>query len=320
MGALLGVALGDAMGMPGQTLSRAMIAQHYGRIVDFVAPYQGHPVSHGLLAAQVTDDTEQTLLLAGLIAGGRFTAEIWAHALLDWEAGVTARGLQDLLGPSSKRALQALLTGVSVDLAGREGTTNGAAMRIAPVGIAVPVEPLGALVDAVEATCRVTHNTAEAIAAAAAVAAVVSAGVDGAGFEQALPLALAAAVEGGRRGYLQGAQDIAGRISAALELAARGVTPDVFADAVGTSVASFASVPAAFGIARMAGGDPWRAAVISANIGDDTDTIGAISCGMTGACAGRAAMPADRVAVLLAANGLELGPLVAGLLARRGGR
>ena len=37
-GALAGVALGDAMGMPSQTLTRAAIHQAYGRITDFVAP------------------------------------------------------------------------------------------------------------------------------------------------------------------------------------------------------------------------------------------------------------------------------------------
>ena len=250
MGALLGGALGDAMGMPSQTLTRADILVRYGRITEFVAPFAGHPVSHGLLAAQVTDDTEQTLLLARLIVTNpdMFDAGAWALALLAWEADVQARGLLDLLGPSSKRALLALLEGVPADQTGKTGTTNGAAMRIAPVGIATAAEPLGALVDQVAATCRVTHNTAEAIAAAAAVAAVVSAGVDGATFEQAIPLALAAARMGAQRGFLQGQVDMAGRIQAALDMAGQHPDLTVFADVIGTSVASHHAIPAAFGL------------------------------------------------------------------------
>ena len=61
---LYGLALGDALGMPSQTLSKQDIWRRYGVIDDFVSPFPGHPVSEGLRAAQVTDDTEQTLLLA----------------------------------------------------------------------------------------------------------------------------------------------------------------------------------------------------------------------------------------------------------------
>jgi ADP-ribosylglycohydrolase len=86
LGALLGGALGDAMGMPSQTMTRAQIAARYGRIAGLVAPYARHPVSHGLLAGQVTDDTEQTLLLAGLIVASpdAFDAQALARALLAW--------------------------------------------------------------------------------------------------------------------------------------------------------------------------------------------------------------------------------------------
>ena len=63
-GALYGLAIGDALGMPSQTLPHHVIRERYGRIEGFVAPFEGHPISHGLKAAQVTDDTEQSLLLA----------------------------------------------------------------------------------------------------------------------------------------------------------------------------------------------------------------------------------------------------------------
>jgi ADP-ribosylglycohydrolase len=49
--ALWGVALGDAMGMPTQTLQRAEITVRHGRITGFVAPHDGHLVSHGIFAS-----------------------------------------------------------------------------------------------------------------------------------------------------------------------------------------------------------------------------------------------------------------------------
>jgi len=317
MGALAGLALGDALGMPSQTLPRAAIRAAYGEIRDFVAPYADHPVSHGLPAAAVTDDTEQVLLLADLLirGDGRMDDRAWAAALIGWEADVRARGLRDLLGPSSKRALESLLAGVPADQTGRTGTTNGAAMRIAPVGIACAADDLPALVAAVQAACRVTHATREAIAAAAAVAAVISQGIDGAGFEAAIPLALDAARLGATLGAPVGEADMAGRIDAALAAAKDAET---LAATIGTSVASRESVAAAFGVVRLARGDAWRAAQIAANIGDDTDTIGAIAGAMAGACSGLMALPQDRVARVLAVNRLDLAPVARGLLALRG--
>ena len=157
----------------------------------------------GLSAGQVTDDTEQALMLARrLVLGrGRIDEDLLAQDLLEWEADVKARGLRDLLGPSSKAALDAMLAGSPVTETGRNGTTNGAAMRIAPIGIAVVAEPMLEFVDQVELACRMTHNTGEAIAAAAAVAAVISCGVEGSSFEGALPVALKAAEVGQSRGY-----------------------------------------------------------------------------------------------------------------------
>jgi ADP-ribosylglycohydrolase len=310
---LWGGALGDAMGMPSQTLPRAMIAQRYGRITDFIAPYDGHPISHGLSAAQVTDDTEQTLVLARCLLHG-FDEMAWAQALLAWESTIVARGLHDLLGPSSKAALRALLGGVPPGQSGLGGRTNGAAMRIAPVGIATATKDPSVLADAVLAVSRITHATAEAVSAASAVAAVISAGIDGASFDEALGFAFDAAEAGARVGLDGATTDVAARI----RLALTAQDEDTLA-AMGTSVLSRESVPVAFGVVRLAGGDPWRAALIAANIGDDTDTIGAIACAMAGACGGMATLPVAALDQLRAANDLDIDALAGGLLALRAG-
>ncbi|MEM9442067.1 MAG: ADP-ribosylglycohydrolase family protein [Pseudomonadota bacterium] len=319
--ALAGLAIGDALGMPSQAMTRSEITNAYGRITDFVAPITDHPISHGLPAASVTDDTEQTLLLAKLLirSNGRIDDHAWARALMDWETDVRQRGLRDLLGPSTKKALDALLKGVPVTATGCHGTTNGAAMRITPVAIALPSDDAEALVAGVEKACRVTHNTREAIAAAAAVAMVVSRGIGGADFEATLPDALATARLGGVCGAMTGEADMAGRIEAALAVANRD-SEDQLAKTIGTSVASYESVATAFGVVQLAKGDPWQAAEIAANIGDDTDTIGAIACAMAGACSGLNAFPNGKIDHVVKANRLDLDPLVRGLLSIRNER
>ncbi|RWN57479.1 MAG: ADP-ribosylglycohydrolase family protein [Mesorhizobium sp.] len=322
MGALVGGALGDALGMPTQLLSPARIVELYGPVEGFVAPAADHPVSKGLSAGTVTDDTEQALLLGRILvaSGDGFDQTRWVKALLDWEREVKARGSYDLLGPSTKRAIDAINDGVLAEEAGRSGDTNGAAMRIAPVGIMMPPEPLGALVAKVAETCRATHNTSIAIAAAAAVAAAVSCGVAGGDWRAALDRAVVAARQGAEHGHWTSGGDIAARIDWARGLVrGKAVTDGIrlIVDLVGTGVASQESVPAAFAVLEIAGGDPWRAAVISANLGGDTDTIGAIAAGMAGACAGFCRLPQEHIARLKGLDMAQVRALAADLVAAR---
>ena len=88
-------------------------------------------------AGAVTDDTEQAFVLARRLIddNGCIDNTRYAHDLLQWEAAMKAKGSLDLLGPSTKAALQKLTEGVSLEETGRFGTTNGGAMRATPVGI-----------------------------------------------------------------------------------------------------------------------------------------------------------------------------------------
>ncbi len=222
-GALYGLAIGDALGMPTQSLPRPQIVASYGPLLQTFEPAPpGHPLAAGRPVGAVTDDTEQAILLARLVIdqGGKVDAAELARQLVGWEESMRARGSLDLLGPSTKRAIGALLAGVDVDQAGRSGVTNGAAMRITPVAIAAPSADLDGLVDRVVEASRATHNTGVALAGAAAVAAAVSAGLDGAAVPDASRLAVAAAQRAARRGHWVAAADVAARITWATGLAA----------------------------------------------------------------------------------------------------
>src|SRR5262249_23989690 len=203
LGALYGLAIGDALGMPAQSLPRAEVVARYGALVGgFHAGPPGHPLAAGLPAGSVTDDTEQAVMLARLVVagGGEVDAGDLARDLLAWEESMRARGTLDLLGPSTRQALGALAGGADVAEAGRAGLTNGAAMRVAPVGIATPSRDPGLLEDRVVAAGRLTHNTGVALAGAAAVAMAVSAGIDGDPLPAAIRPAAAAPATPARRG------------------------------------------------------------------------------------------------------------------------
>lgn len=321
LGALTGLAIGDALGMPTQLLPRAVVLAG-GGVVGFAAAAPDHPLAHGLPAGRVTDDTEQALLLAdALIAGaGHVDAGRFARDLDQWERDARARGSADLLGPSTRAAIEAVREGTPPELAGVNGTTNGAAMRIAPVGIATAVTDLDLLVDAVEEACLVTHHTSIAIAGAAAVAAVVSAGVAGLGVPAAVALGIVAARAGARRGRWVAGADVAARIVWCTELAGRHdpvVATERIATLIGTSLATQESVPAAFAMLLLHPEDPWAACCAAASLGGDTDTIAAMTGAMAGALHGVAAFPATAVETVRTVNDLGLEDRVDALLALR---
>jgi ADP-ribosylglycohydrolase len=327
LGALYGLAIGDALGMPTQSRSRADIVARYGSLLDGFEPGPpGHPLAAGLPAGTITDDTEQAVLLARLIVQGGGTtdpAEL-AEQLLAWEDSMRARGSLDLLGPSTRQALGAIAAGTSIEDAGRSGTTNGAAMRITPVGVATPSGDPGLLVDRVVAASRITHNTGIALAGAAAVAAAVSAGIDGATVPEAVQRAAAAAADAASCGHWAAGADVASRIRWAADLVeglGREQAMDVVYRLVGTSLATQESVPAAFAVATVSPDDPWLACRIAASLGGDCDTIAAMTGAICGACQGLESFPESARSTVTRVNARDLGleGLAVGLLAVRSG-
>jgi ADP-ribosylglycohydrolase len=94
LGALYGLAIGDALGMPTQLLSPEELDRRFGAITWFQPAPDNHPIAAGLPAGHITDDTEQALLIARLLidGGGRIEPLTLANALADWERDMVRRG------------------------------------------------------------------------------------------------------------------------------------------------------------------------------------------------------------------------------------
>jgi ADP-ribosylglycohydrolase len=322
LGAFYGLAIGDALGMPTQMLPRAVVRDLFGELPWFEPGPEVSEISAGLPAGRVTDDTDQAVIVARTLidGGGEIDPALLAERLLDWERAMAASGSLDLLGPSAKRALAAVTAGAPPGESGRAGDTNGAAMRITPVGIATPARPLDRLVAAVAAASRLTHDTTVAISGAAAVAAAVSAGVDGADVAEVIPLAQTAAEIGAGHGHYVPAASVADRIGWAVGLVDGLDEEDaleVIDRLVGAGVATQEAVPAAFAIASLAPDDPWRACRLAARLGGDSDTVAAMAGAVVGACIGLSALPPDAVLLVRQVNDLHLESLVDGLLSLR---
>lgn len=325
LGALYGLAIGDALGMPTQSLPRSVIVSRYGpRITTFYPAPPDHPIAAGLPAGRITDDTEQALLLAELLIEfhGLPDPKPLAQRLIAWEETMRQRGSHDLLGPSTTRALTAILQGEDTGQAGRYGTTNGAAMRIAPLGIATSLDDLSRLVDQVVALSYVTHNTGLALSGAAAVAAAVSAGIEGATVQEATEKAIQAAEMAETKGFWVAG----GNVGARIEWAVSSMPPhsvdvdpaDFIYRLVGTSLASQESVPASFAALAVHSHDAWQACQLTASLGGDTDTISAMAGAIAGACLGYQGFPSWVREKVDTVNKLKLRSLTDALLKLRG--
>lgn len=329
-GALAGLALGDALGMPTQAMSPEQIRAVYGRITGLVDGDASQPYAPGMPAGSVTDDTEQALLVASLLVRGRgsssgrvaLDAGEFAHALLAWEDSMIERGSLDLLGPSTKAALELVRAGEDPLSVGGAGTTNGAAMRVTPIGIAVSTADPEAFADAVWSSCQVTHATRQGFQSAALVAAAVSMGIDwdtpSASDMTALLWKAVSYVDSlPERGAWTPDPDVVAATRRAMQLVANPASSSLecLVEQVGTSVASAQAIPMAFALLAR---DPSPQALLdAANIGGDTDTIGAIAGAILGAALGEQVLPADSLSMIEEVSHLNLPSVALELLELR---
>ena len=330
-GALAGLALGDALGMPTQAMSPEQIRAVYGTITGLVDGDASQPYAPGMPAGSVTDDTEQALLVASLLIRGRgsssgrvaLDAGEFAHALLAWEDSMIERGSLDLLGPSTKAALEGVRAGEDPLTVGGAGTTNGAAMRVTPIGIAMSTADPEAFADAVWSSCQVTHATRQGFQSAALVAAAVSMGIDAArsttpDLRGLLWKALSYVDSLPERGAWTPDPDVIAATRRAMQLVANPASSSLecLVEQVGTSVASAQAIPMAFALLAR---DPSPQALLdAANIGGDTDTIGAITGAILGAVLGFEVFVGRGLAQVESVSGLHLTEAATALLSLRG--
>ena len=322
-GALAGLALGDALGMPTQAMSPQQIQTVYGHVTGLVDGDKSQPYAPGMAAGSVTDDTEQALLIASLLLKGHgsglnLDASEFSHALLAWEDSMIERGSLDLMGPSTKAALERVRAGENPLRVGGEGTTNGAAMRVTPIGIAASTSDRQLFADAVWSSCQVTHATRQGFQSAALVAAAVSLGIDAgaADVTDLLWKAVAFVRSLPERGAWSPEPDVVAATHRALKLAAQPASsPQWLAEQIGTSVASAQAIPMAF--ALLARDPSPRALLEAANLGGDTDTIGAIAGAILGASLGVEVFDAYGLAQVEQVSQLDLPSVATDLLALR---
>jgi len=280
---LLGIAYGDSLGMPTENYTRQQIQQKFGDVTKLLPSDSESLVAKNLPAGATTDDTANSLFVAKMLINnrGKIDKQTFMDSLIHWlDTDATAASVT---GPSTMAAVEAVKSGISIDEAGKTGTTNGAAMKIGPMGLIYDYRNLRTLVKMVAEICVPTHNTQIAIQGAAVVAASVSyffrnERID---WSEFYSLITETAMIADEYGNSVPTPDIIKRIAYGKEMADKYNEPAFLDDLygfLGTGLATIEMVPAAVSLVYRYQGDLKQVTHIAANIGGDTDTLASI-CG-----------------------------------------
>ncbi|WP_375749240.1 ADP-ribosylglycohydrolase family protein [Vibrio sp. HN007] len=291
LGAFYGQALGDSMGMPSELWPRSRVKSHFGWIDSFLPGPAENNAACYFDACQFTDDTSMALALADAIVecDGDIVPEVIARNILNWADGFDAFN-KNIFGPSSKAAMRSIKEGTPISELENNGVTNGAAMRVSPMGCLLPTNDLDQFIDQVALASSPTHKSDVAISGAVVIAWAVSKAIEGESWESIREQLPAIAIAAQSKEVTTFSASMGARIELALSVVreARGTESamEQVYNLVGAGVSTIESVPAAIAMVELAETDPNRCAVLCANLGGDTDTIGAMATAICGALNG----------------------------------
>ncbi|WP_286035660.1 ADP-ribosylglycohydrolase family protein [Succinatimonas hippei] len=312
-GTLAGMVYGDAFGVPGELWPREKVRSRFGTIDKFLDGPEDNIVACYFKAGHYTDDSSQALVILNdlLKYGCVPETAILAKDLIAWVESMNGFEI-NLLGPSSKASLLAHVKGEDYTKYTKTALTNGAAMRIAPVGTFFNFDETKSICRTVAKVSSVTHGTDVAIAGASMVAQAVASGLCGRSYDEMLEDICKAFDFAVTLGEPTWAASIKDRLLNVLDKAKGCTDPDKFSllvyNLVGTGTMTSESVTAALAIAYYCQ-DVEKAAFLCANMGGDTDTIGSMACAICGSFNGLSSIKNETISYLEKTNDINFADL-----------
>ena len=283
LGALLGMAIGDALGAPVSGMSREEIATRFGTIDR----YHGvaDPETSEPHPGEFTDESEFALCIVESMTAnrGRFDPETAGVRLVHLAAGPSRRWMQPAIAAALDAAAESLEFEVPLHEDGE--ATGDVAARGVPIGLLHAVgrfDPERLRADA-EAVVRLTHGDPAAFNAATAVAYAVRLAATGQPRDAWV----------GETAAFLGGGELAERLGSLDDVLSSGPPPDIL-NQIGSGLTAVESVPAALAAAIL---EPvFEDAVFAGvNAGGATDTIGALTGALAGAANGASGIPQDLI-------------------------
>ena len=277
VGCILGTAVGDAIGLPYEALSRRRAAKLFGQ-----------PENHRFFFGRgmVSDDTEHTCMVAqSLITSGGDVDSFRRH--LGWRFRFWLLGFPAGTGMATLRATLRLWIGFGPHKSGVFSAGNGPAIRAAILGAAI--DDPQSLRELVRASTRITHTDPKAEYGAFAVALAAQLARQQATADHFMDqLKLSLGADG---------DELSALIAHAVNSANDGQSTDSFADSLGLSngVSGYVyhSVPVAIHASFVHQHDFRSAITAVIRCGGDTDSTGAIVGGIIGTAVGKNGIPTE---------------------------
>jgi len=281
IGSIVGFAIGDALGMPTQFLTRDQIRRYYGKTVTgFLRAHPGH-ASDSLPQGSYTDDTQMMLAAAEcLIECRAMEPARQAEALLSWYVDAAPHRTPMR---ANMRACKHLSAGRPWTKSGVFSGGCGAAVRMPPIGLFFHRCPEALMRAALDA-CMMTHTDPRAKAASVAVAYLVARLVQtnerSSPGEQVLETAdWVASLD----------QDMAAMLRWVTQML--HLNPEEALFEIGTSSDAIEAIPAATYCFLKYPRQYQNAVLAAVNAGDASDSIAALTGSMVGAYSGIDAIP-----------------------------
>lgn len=323
LGVLYGMAIGDAMGMPPELWSRKKLLEKYGKIEGFLDGCPENIISYQYKAGQFTDDTAQALIILDSLIEMDFvpvSSDI-AKKMLSWAEKEKAFE-KNILGPTSKVALNLFKEGKEAKQFSDEAVSNGSAMRIAPIGTLFEPEQKKELCDYVAAVSQVTHTSDITIAGASMIAMAVASVMKYEDRDKMIDDVLGVEEYSMTLGASTVSPSLSTRIQYGIGFAKKyqddeeAFLENIY-NLIGAGVNISESVPAAISIAYYAF-DVKKCALMCANLGGDTDTIGAMATAICGGIKGVNDIEKEYLNIINQANDIDFVPYAKELKRKRG--
>ncbi|AZZ60382.1 ADP-ribosylglycohydrolase family protein [Oenococcus oeni] len=299
LGTLYGQAIGDAMGMPSELWPIQKIREKFnGKITDFMDGTKDNDIALNFSRGQYTDDTNQAFAILDALIETNWEPkqEVLVKHIMKWANEVGA-WKNNILGPSSKAALTLIKEGKDPTEVTKKALTNGAGMRIAPIGSLFETNQIDDLVKMVYQVTKITHSSDVSISGANMIAGAVTAGIANYSWNDIIDYAIKANNLGLKLGSPTWAAKNKNRLEIGIDIADKYVNDeDEFSkqiyETLGTGTMISESIPAAVSMAYYAK-DVEKCAILCSNLGGDTDTIGAMATAICGAKNGASNIPIE---------------------------
>lgn len=325
LGAMVGAAIGDAMGTPLESRPIYLIKEDLGNggfVYDYIDMPKDSYAPH-MKKGYVSDDFSVAFAsLNAFVKHGKITRDAAVEGLLDWKYKEPyVRYSSSYMGPTTRYAIDKLEgkevpNDVLATMECHQRTiTNGAAMKSWVAGLFNPGDIDKAIDDSI-IMCLPSHDNAIALAAAAAVAAgVARAMTKNATTDQVVEAGLYGAHEGYLRALKVAHDAAAANVEKRIELAVQiglkysndfeGCITEM-TDIVGTGLFANEAAPAAFGFFVSTGGDVMQTIYRSINAGNDCDTVATMAGALAGALKGYHTIPEHHLPYLSQTNDMDI--------------